>query len=188
MTMKVKQKEPRIPEAVPLQRVQKAQVSKYDESGGELMDPTPIAPPLGYKKSPTIAEQIRTMIQGERLRQEAEAAGYESFEEADDFEVGDDFDPRSPYEEVFEPMPEDDGFGRLKELGDHIGDRIISALGGDASSPAPPAEGSGDSLPGKTPEPTPSPAPGRVSGAGAPGGISVPPSTAKSASKTPPKP
>lgn len=136
MTMKVKPKEPRKPEAVPVQRRVKAQHLKYDQDG-ELMDPTPMAPPIGYKKSPSITEQIRSMIRGERLRQEAEAEGYESFEEADDFEIGDDFDPTSPYEEVFEPMPQDDGGGRLKELGDYIGERIIGALGGEAASPPP---------------------------------------------------
>lgn len=45
------------------------------------------------------------MVRSERLAAEAAAAGYESFEEADDFEVGDDFDPSSPYETDFDPTP-----------------------------------------------------------------------------------
>lgn len=80
-----------------------------DEHGRELPDPTPIAPPVGFRRQPSLAEQIRAMVRSERLRQEAEAQGFETFEEADDFEVGDDYDPTSPYEEVFDPHPNPEG-------------------------------------------------------------------------------
>lgn len=73
--------------------------------GKEILDPTPLAPPVGYFRQPSLTEQIRQMVLSERLRQEAEAAGMESFEEADDFDVGDDFDPTSPYEQDFDPTP-----------------------------------------------------------------------------------
>lgn len=79
--------------------------STLDPQGREVPDPTPMAPPIGYKRTPSLAEQIREMVRSERLAMEAAAAGFESFEEADDFEVGDDFDPSSPYEEQFEPTP-----------------------------------------------------------------------------------
>jgi len=75
--------------------------------GKEFGSSVPIAPPVGYKKQPSLAEQIRLMVRSERLRQEALAAGAETFEEADDFDVGDDFEPSSPYEEVFEPTVAD---------------------------------------------------------------------------------
>lgn len=83
--------------------------SRHDASysdGRQMVSPLPIAPPVGYKKHPTIAEQIRTMVRSERLAQEAAAAGFETFDEADDFEVGDDYDPTSPYEVNFDPAPE----------------------------------------------------------------------------------
>lgn len=70
---------------------------------GELLNPVPMEPPLGYIKQPSLSEQIRDMVRSERLRQEAEGAGFESFTDADDFDVGDDYDPSSPYEEIFEP-------------------------------------------------------------------------------------
>ena len=70
--------------------------------GFEVPDPTPVAPPVGYVRHVPLAEQIRNMVRSEALRQAAEQAGAETFEEADDFDV-EDFDPRSPYEEVFEP-------------------------------------------------------------------------------------
>lgn len=78
-------------------------VKGLTQHGEEIPDPTPVAPPLGYKKIPSLAEQIRQAILSEKLKEAAAAAGVETFEEADDFDVGDDYDPRSPYEETFEP-------------------------------------------------------------------------------------
>lgn len=158
--MKVKPQEPRNPPGTPERRVKDAH-QKFDESGREMMDPLPIAPPIGYKKAPSIAEQIRNMIKSEKLRQEAEAQGYESFEEADDFDV-DDFDPKSPYEEVFEPLPQPDTDETMKAFASHIGDAIMAKLGPEAATEAPqhaaPAdEGSGRrEPPPTTTKPSPS--------------------------------
>lgn len=66
--------------------------------GREYLDPTPIAPPIGYKRQPSLSDQIREMVRNERLQAELEAAGLETFEDADDFEVGDDYDPSTPWE------------------------------------------------------------------------------------------
>ncbi|UIB81459.1 hypothetical protein [Flyfo microvirus Tbat2_151] len=66
-----------------------------------------MAPPVGYKRQPSLADQIREMVRSERLAMEAENAGYETFEEADDFDVGDDYDPQTPYENEFDtPLDE----------------------------------------------------------------------------------
>jgi len=157
MTMKIKQKQPEPGTDVRPERRVKGAHLKFDGEGREIMDPTPIAPPLGYKRSKSISEQIREMVRSEKLRQEAEAEGYESFEDADDFEIGD-FDPRSPYEEVFEPLPEINEDDRLKTLGDHIGNAIYSKLGGE--QPLSPEEKGQASLkpPGSgAPSPNPSP-------------------------------
>lgn len=77
--------------------------------GQELPSPVPVAPPIGWKKTPSLTEQIRAMVRSEALRMAAEAAGAESFEEADDFDVEDDPSPASPYEEwepIFDPPAE----------------------------------------------------------------------------------
>lgn len=75
--------------------------------GQEVPDPTPIEPPLGYVKQPSISDQIRQMVRSEQLRQEARNAGFETLEEADDFDVDDEFhDPTTPYEEHFFPQEE----------------------------------------------------------------------------------
>lgn len=78
---------------------------QLNEQGYELLDPTPMEPPVGYRRTEPLAQQIKRMIREERLAQELAKQGIETFEEADDFDVGDDFDPTSPYEETFDPDP-----------------------------------------------------------------------------------
>jgi len=79
--------------------------SELDKNGHEIPDSRTLAPALNLRPEPTLAERIREITRSERLRQEALAAGQETFEEADDFEVGDDYDPESPYEMDFDPGP-----------------------------------------------------------------------------------
>lgn len=77
----------------------------HSAAGREIPDPVPLAPPVGWKKQPSLAEQIREMVRSEKLAQEAAAAGYETFEEADDFDIPDDpVDPTTPYERTFEGL------------------------------------------------------------------------------------
>lgn len=71
--------------------------------GQEVLDSTPMEPPIGYIDQPDLYDQIRAMVRSAQLAEEAARAGHESFEEADDFEVGDDFDPETPYENDFDP-------------------------------------------------------------------------------------
>lgn len=85
---------------------------KLDEHGHEILDGTPIAPPIGYKKQDSIFDHVRNMIRSERLAMEVEAAGFETFEESEDFEIGDDFDPTTPYENTFDPS--------LKDIKTHV--------------------------------------------------------------------
>lgn len=74
-----------------------------DDHGRELLSPLPLEPPLGHIKQKTLAETMREMIRSEALKQVALAAGAETFDEANDFEIGDDYDPFSPWEEQYEP-------------------------------------------------------------------------------------
>lgn len=73
---------------------------KYNEKGEELMDPTPIAIPAGYRRPPTLQEQMARYMAGANLL--AQQQGSESFEEADDFDIGDDYDPYSPHELAYD--------------------------------------------------------------------------------------
>lgn len=161
--MKVKPQEPKNPPGEVQRRVKEAHL-KFDDQGRELMDPIPIAPPIGYKKSPSIAETIRNMIRSEKLKQEAEAAGYETFEEADDFEV-DDFDPKSPYEEQFEPIPVPDTEAEMSKFANLIGASIMEQLGGASNSregpdtPPPARQPQGAEPPAPDPSLSPAPSP-----------------------------
>lgn len=78
-----------------------------DDRGRELLDPRPMAPPVGYTRQPSMVEHIRNMVRSEALRQAAEAAEADTFEEADDFDIEEDYDPHTPYEAVFDPPPVD---------------------------------------------------------------------------------
>lgn len=71
--------------------------------GQEVVDPNPVAVPTGLGRSETLSEQIRRLIRT-LLSEQAGADGEETFEEADDFDVGDDFDPTTPYEMNFDPV------------------------------------------------------------------------------------
>lgn len=61
--------------------------NRFDENGREVLNPTPMQPPLGYKKAPSLAEQIRQQVLAMRHLQDDEP---ETEEEADDFEIEDD--------------------------------------------------------------------------------------------------
>jgi len=76
-----------------------------DQRGREMPDPTPIAPPVNLQTSFNMTDHLRRLIRSEQLAREAYAAGQETFEEADDFDVGDDPDlyNLSGYENEFEP-------------------------------------------------------------------------------------
>lgn len=63
----------------------------------ETPDPTPVAWPAGVRRPETLAEQIRRMVRL-HVSQMAQEQGFESFEEADDFDSDDDDEFRSPYE------------------------------------------------------------------------------------------
>lgn len=71
--------------------------SKY-ENGREVMDSRPMAVPVGFRRPPSLIDQMRVMIRRE-MSEAAAARGAESFEEANDFDVGDDpDDPTTPWE------------------------------------------------------------------------------------------
>lgn len=64
---------------------------------GELIpDPVPMAPPIGYRPQPDMMQMIRDQVRLASI--EAERQGLETEDEADDFDVGDDPEIKSPYE------------------------------------------------------------------------------------------
>ncbi|WNK13476.1 MAG: hypothetical protein [Microvirus sp.] len=74
-----------------------------DVNGWEIPDPNPMALPVGFKRPETLAEQVARLVRSERWKHDMEKAGLETFEESEDFDVGEDFDPSTPYETFFDP-------------------------------------------------------------------------------------
>lgn len=80
--------------------------ARLNASGAEVLDPTPVAIPVGYTRPPTLAESIARILSHHETQKKINAAGFESFEEAHDFDdpndtYGDDWD-NSPWEEGYE--------------------------------------------------------------------------------------
>lgn len=78
------------------------EIKKRFNGRREVMDPNPIATPLKFKREPSYFEQIRDSVRRE-LSKAANDRDMDTFEEANDFEIGEDFVPYSPHEERFGP-------------------------------------------------------------------------------------
>lgn len=91
-----------------LSKVSAHVVALLSDKGREIPNPIPHSPNVSNKRIVTERDRIRDIIRGEKLKAEMEASGNETFEEADDFEVGEDYDPSSPYEEIFDPAAAED--------------------------------------------------------------------------------
>lgn len=72
------------------------------KDGAEILDPRPVAVPVGFKTSETMDQRIKRIIE-HSLSVRARDTGLESFEEADDFDIDDDpVDPSTPWEDDFD--------------------------------------------------------------------------------------
>lgn len=80
----------------------------HDEKGREIPDPRPVEWPLQLRRPETLAETIQRHIRG-HISNLAEAEGFETEAEANDFDVGEDADYVTGYEimgdESFMPTP-----------------------------------------------------------------------------------
>lgn len=142
----------------------------HDRYGREMPDPSPVAAAVGYIKQPSMVDHVRALVARE-LSQRAEDLGAESFDEANDFDVGDDVEPESPYEALgregeLGPLPPEvanmsqaDREARirsnLRTAGEHLSKQITPAGGGAEASPTagpPPPQGTpSQSIPAATP-------------------------------------
>jgi len=75
----------------------------FNSKGEYLPDPDPVVIAPLFDRPLTLQEQIARLVRDPALlRDNLELGEMETFEEADDFNVDDDFDPRSPWEENFD--------------------------------------------------------------------------------------
>lgn len=95
---------------------------RHNEHGQEILDPTPMQPPVGYKKAPTLSEQIAQQVRQMKLELLRDDSLEETDEEADDFEVGEDFEPLSEHENDHMPS-----IAKLKAQAKKINDAIAEA-------------------------------------------------------------
>lgn len=107
--------------------------------GGEIHDPTPVAPPVGFNPTLSFEQRIIQTLRSEQLQQALEAQGEETFADMHDFGPDDDDDeifPASRFEQVAldaQRMGADYRRSkaereRLEEVQDRLADRIADAL------------------------------------------------------------
>lgn len=87
--------------------------NRFTEHGEEVLNPVPMQPPLGYKPAPSLADQIRQQVVAAKRLAELEVQ--ETEEEADDFEIEDDPQPVSRWENDMIPSIKETR-ARLRQL------------------------------------------------------------------------
>lgn len=92
--------------------------------GEELLDPTPLALPVDFVPPEPLNVLVARLLQ-HPTQSDLHAAGYETMEEADDFDIDDDFDPSTPYEEHFD---HGENMGHVVSRGDEIKSGMVEPL------------------------------------------------------------
>lgn len=81
--------------------------SGIGRDGKEYPDPVPMAPPVGYSAPPDLMQMIRTMVHSEMANRVIDEAGWDTFDEAGDFDIADDpLEPLTPWEMLLQPQPQ----------------------------------------------------------------------------------
>lgn len=86
--------------------------NRHTKDGLECLNPIPMQPPLGYKPTLSLAEQVRQQV---RLLANAQDLEPETEEEADDFDIADDPQIQSRWENDMIPSIKETR-ARLREL------------------------------------------------------------------------
>lgn len=102
-----------------------------DERGREVLDSTPVAIPVGFKRPESLAETIRRLVRSQ-VSSYASEHGLESFEEANDFDVDGDVPIKTPYEEDVDNV---EGIGDVD--GSSVGAGLDAVRAGLAEAPPP---------------------------------------------------
>lgn len=96
---------------------EKLGLKRLTEFGGEMPDPVPMAPPVGFKRQPSIFENMREMVRVELSRRASEE-GFETEEEAEDFNVREDIEPVSRHQ--YTEMDEDYVRSSVKDYNEKV--------------------------------------------------------------------
>lgn len=117
---------------------------KHDEHGREIPDPTVLEVPLHLRREESLHDRIRRMVR-EQASYEAAQAGFETFEESDDFSVDED-EFASPHElsELQEETPFPDkkevASGKPKEVDSGVAAPPVAPVAGTPPEGVKPAE------------------------------------------------
>ena len=125
-------------------------LNRHTEDGREILNPTPMQPPLGYNRAPSLSEQIRQQVLTQSILSNMDP---ETVEEADDFEIEEDPPMPSRWENDLVPSIKETR-ARIKELEKE--ERRYAALPQRSASPR---DGSGPEEAAPTTETTPPHAP-----------------------------
>lgn len=109
--------------------------NRFSANNEEILNPTPMQPPLGYKASPSLVEQIRQQVRAMKHLDDTEP---ETEEEADDFEIDDDPAPQSRWENDMIPSIKE-ARARVRAL-EEAERRFAAPKAPQASAPGPPPE------------------------------------------------
>lgn len=107
-------------------------LKRLTEDGAEKPNPIPMEPPVGYKKQPSIFENMRALVQAE-LARKASQEGFDTEEEDENFEIEEDREPLSRH--TYTEMDEEYVRTAVDLTNKEIDKRKKSA----AEPPAPPA-------------------------------------------------
>lgn len=124
--------------------------ARHNENGEEILNPYPMEPPLGYKRTLSLHEQIAQQVRLAKIQLLDDVNLEETEEEADDFEVGDDYEPLSPYENDHIPK-----IAELKRRAKALNDKIRAAQNAKAIADHEKAKGALSPTPPPPAEPPP---------------------------------
>lgn len=77
-------------------------MASYNEKHEEVLDSRPVDAMLSRKKPETLQQMVARLVRNNEMQRDLSQNGFETFDEANDFDCGDDYDPTSPYEEQFQ--------------------------------------------------------------------------------------
>jgi len=82
----------------------------FTDDGREILDTTPVAIPVGFKRPDTLPELLARLHSDPRYQRAVDAGEFDSVEDADDFEIddesdGDFTDRNSPHEYAADQVP-----------------------------------------------------------------------------------
>jgi len=101
-------------------------MAKWNDKGEQIPDDTPVEIPVGFQKPEDLQDMIRRLVRNEAFARTQQ--GVETFQEAEDFDVGDEPDLTTPYQHMAEERPADSKHLRPPDLLDPEDEKALEAF------------------------------------------------------------